>query len=82
MRARAEILQIATLIVLVVIVILLLQVSSRQKAMEPSVEFTGQSIGKKLSNGATAKVDRMVGESAEDFKERLKEAIEIAEAQE
>jgi len=82
MRARAEILQIATLIVLVAIVFLLLQISSRQKAMEPSVEFTGQSIGKKLPNGTDAEVKRQVGETADEFKARLKEAIEIAEGQE
>lgn len=78
MRARAEIIQIATILVLVVIVFLLLQISSRQKAMEQQPEGIGQVIGHGAKTESPLTTERLEGESIADWLDRHKQAVEAA----
>jgi hypothetical protein len=76
MKARADILQIATLVVLVVIVFLLLQISSRQKAMDQEPEGIGQVVGHGAKTDNPLMTERLEGETVNEWLGRHQQAID------
>ena len=76
--ARTQTLQIATLVLLAVIVYLLLNISSKQEAMSDQPQGIGQTIwhGAKADN--PIETERLDGETAKEWLDRHKFAVEAA----
>lgn len=73
--ARTQVLQIATLVVLVVIVYLLLNIAGRQQAMDQKPDGIGQVIGHGAKGDNPITTERLEGESVEAWLERHRQAI-------